>query len=331
MQRRTFLAAMRYLSWIVLAGAMSVARAAPEQFPTRPVRLIVPNVPGGATDTIARQLQSKLGELWGQPIIVDNRAGASGGIAFALAAKAPPDGYTLLVSSVSITIVETTLAKTLGATPSRDLTGITCVMQVPHVFVVNPSLPAASVGAMVDHVKKSGARLNFATAAIGTYTQLDAIRFLRAAGIDMTVVPYKGGAGQFIAAVLGNEAQAAMVNLASSIAHIRGGRMKVLATTWPSRRPELPEVPTMAESGFPGIGTNAWNGLFAPAKMPKALLARIHSDVAKVMDTAATREQLAKQMIAVVVSKSPDEFNGLLSEERKKWRQVVVENNINVQ
>jgi tripartite-type tricarboxylate transporter receptor subunit TctC len=107
--------------------------------------------------------------------------------------------------------------------------------------------------------------------------------------------------------------------------------MKVLATTWPTRRPELPETPTMAESGFPGIGTNAWNGLFAPAKMPKPLLNRIHADVAKVMDTSATREQLAKQMISVVVSKSPDEFNGLLGEERKKWRQVVIDNNITVQ
>lgn len=332
MQRSAIIhTALRHFLWLMFAGAMAAAQAASSQFPARPVRLLVPNVPGGATDTIARHLQIKLGELWGQPVIVDNRAGASGGIAFALAAKAPPDGYTLLVSSVSITIVETTLAKTLGATPSRDLTGITCVMQVPHVFVVNPAVPAATVRGMVDHVKKTGARLNFATAAIGTYTQLDAIRFLRAAGIDMTVVPYKGGAGQFIAALLGNEAQAAMVNMASSIAHIRGGRMKVLATTWPNRRPELPDVPTMAESGFPGIGTNSWNGLFAPVQAPKALVSRIHADVAKVMDTPATREQLAKQMIEVVVSKSPDEFNGLLNEERKKWRQVVLENSITVQ
>jgi tripartite-type tricarboxylate transporter receptor subunit TctC len=332
MQRSTLtLTAVRYLTWLVLAGAMGIAQPASTQFPARPVRLLVPNVPSGATDIIARQLQMRLGELWGQPVIVDNRPGASGGIAFALAANAPADGYTLLVSSVSITIVETTLAKTLGATPSRDLTGITCVMQVPHLFVVNPSVPATNLRGMVDYYKKTGTRLNYATAAIGTYTQLDAIRFERAAGIDMTVVPYKGGAGQFIAALLGNEAQAAMVNMASSIAHIRAGRMKVLATTWPTRRPELPETPTMAESGFPGIGTNAWNGLFAPAKMPKPLLNRIHADVAKVMDTSATREQLAKQMISVVVSKSPDEFNGLLGEERKKWRQVVIDNNITVQ
>ena len=330
MQRLTpALMVIRHLLWIVLAGA--AVAAAQNQFPVRPVRLIVPNVPGGATDIIARQLQMKISELWGQPVIVDNRAGASGGIAFALAAKAPPDGYTLLMSSVSITVVETTLAKTLGSTPSRDLTGVTSVMELPHLFVVSTAVPAASVKELVEHVKKTGARLNYATSAVGTYTQLDAIRFLRAAGIEMTVVPYKGGAGQFIPALMGNEAQVAMVNMASSLPHIRAGRLKVLATTWPARRPELPEVPTMTESGFPGIGTNSWNGLFAPANIPKPLLNRIHADVVKVMDTTAMKEQLARQFMSVVLSKTPAEFTAFLRQEVQKWRQVVIENNIKVE
>ena len=175
---------------------------------------------------------------------------------------------------------------------------IDCVMQVPHLFVVNAGVAATSVKGMVDHIKKTGGSWNFATSAIGTYTHLDAIRFVRAAGVDMTVVPYKGGAGQFLAALLGNEAQAGMVNMASSIAHIRAGRLKVLATTWPTRRPELPEVPTMAESGFPGIGTNSWNGVFAPATIPRPLLNRIHADIVKGVDTPASRAQFANQMIA---------------------------------
>jgi tripartite-type tricarboxylate transporter receptor subunit TctC len=317
--------------WAALAGAVAAAQAAEPRFPVKPVRIIVPNVPGGATDTTARHIQTRLAELWGQPVVVDNRAGASGGIAYSLAAKAPPDGYTLLVSSVSITVVENTLAKTLGIVPSRELTGVSCVMQVPHLFVVHPSVAASSVQGMVDHIKKTGVRWNFGIAAMGTYTHLDAIRFVRAAGVDMTIVPYKGGAGQFIAAMLGNEVQAGMINMASSIAHVRGGRLKVLATTWTTRRPELPGAPTMAESGFPGIGTNAWNGVFAPATMPKALVNRIHADIVKVVDTPSSREQFAKQMIAVSLSKSPEDFNQLLAEERKKWRQVVVENNITIQ
>ena len=332
MQRLTLaLMVIRHLLWIVLAGAAVAAQAAQSQFPVRPVRLIVPNVPGGATDMIARQLQMKISELWGQPVIVDNRAGASGGIAFALAAKAPSDGYTLLVSSVSITIVETTLARTLGAKPSRDLAGVTRLIELPHLFVVSTAVPSTSVKGLVEHVKKTGARLNYATSAVGTYTQLDAIMFLKAAGIEMTVVPYKGGAGQFIAALIGNEAQVAMVNMASSLPHIRAGRMKALATTWPARRPELPDVPTMTESGFPGIGTNQWNGLFAPAHVPKPLLNRIHADVVKVMDTTAMKERLAKQFMSVVLSKTPAEFTEFLRQEVQKWRQVVIENNITVE
>lgn len=332
MQRFTSaLMVIRHLLWIVLAGVAVAAHAAQSPFPVRPVRLIVPNVPGGATDIIARQLQMKISELWGQPVIVDNRAGASGGIAFALAAKAAPDGYTLLVSSVSITVVETTLAKTLTIKPSRDLTGVTSTIELPHLFVVNPAVPATSVKGLVDYVRKTGTRLNYATSAVGTYTQLDGIRFLKAAGIEMTLVPYKGGAGQFIPAVIGNEAQVTMVNMASSVPHVRAGRMKALATTWPTRRPELPDVPTMTESGFPGIGTNQWNGVFAPANIPKPLLNRIHADVVKVMNNPVMKEQLARQFMSVVVNKSPDEFQQFVLQEVKKWRQVVIDNNITVE
>jgi len=326
----------RYLPAILLSatlvtGMEAFAQAKGDEYPSRPVRMIVPFAPGGATDMIARQLATKLNEAWGQPVIVDNRPGASGGIAFALAAKAAPDGYTLLASSVSITIVETTLAKTLSIKPSRDLTGVTNLIELPHLFVVSTAVQATSVKGLVEHVKKTGARLNYATSAVGTYTHLDAVRFLKAAGIEMTLVPYKGGAGQFIPAVMGNEVQFTMVNMASSIAHIRAGRMKALATTWPTRRPELPDVPTMTESGFPGIGTNAWNGLFTPANVPKPLLNRIHADVVKAMESAAMKEQLAKQFMSVVVNKTPAEFTEFLRQEAKKWRQVVIENNITVE
>jgi tripartite-type tricarboxylate transporter receptor subunit TctC len=322
---------VRHLFWIALAAFPLAAHAAQSEFPARPVRILVPFTPGGATDTIARGLQARISELWGQPVIVDNRPGASGAIAFALAAKAPPDGHTLLVSSVSITILETTLAKTLTVKPSRDLAGVTMLIEVPHLFIVNPAIPAATLKELVDHVRKTGVRLNYAVSAVGTYTHLDAIRFLKAAGIEMTVVPYKGGAGQFLAAVMGNEAQFTMANMASSLGHIRAGRLRALATTWPTRRPELPDTPTMAEAGFPGIGTNAWNGLFTSASVPKPLIARIHADVVKVMDSPAMKEQLAKQNMSVVLSKTPAAFTEFFREEAKKWCQVVVENDIKVE
>ena len=325
--RSTFL---RYLLLVLFAGAASAAQAA-EGFPTRPVRFIIPYAPGGATDLTARQLQAKISEYWGQPIIVDNRPGASGNIALELAGRSAPDGYTLFVGNVSTNAINETTFASLKVKPSRDLTGVTNLIELPHLWVVNPGVPASTLKELVEHVKKSGARLNYASAGVGAYPHLDAVKFLKAAGIDMTHVPYKGGAGQMIPAIMGNEVQFMFINLASSLPHIRTGRIKPLATSAPTRRPELPDVQTVAEAGFPGMGTNAWNGLFAPAGISKPLLNRIHGDVVKVMESPAMREALAKQYMSVVVNKSPAEFQSFVQEEVKKWGKIVIENNIKVE
>ena len=332
---------MQLASWVmgilaaIACAAPAVAATAqkPNDFPQRPVRLIVPYAPGGATDTTARQLATKLNDAWGgHGVVVDNRAGASGNIALELAARSTPDGYTLFVGNVSTNAInETTFAKTLSIKPSRDLHGVTNLIELPHAFVAHPSIPASNLKELVEHVKRSKARLNYGSAGIGSYPHLDAARFLRAAGIEMTHVPYKGGAGQMIPAMLGNEVQFFMINFGSSMPHIKAGRMKPLAQTWPTRRPELPDVPTMAESGFPGIGTNAWNGLFAPAKMPRPLLNYIHASVVKVMEAPEMKDSLAKGFMSVVVNKSPDEFQKFVEDETRKWGKVAIDNNIKVE
>ena len=301
-------------------------------YPQRPVRLIVPYAPGGATDIIARQLAAKLNDVWGVGVVVDNRSGASGNIALELAAKATPDGYTLFVGNVSTNAInETTFAKTMSIKPSRDLTGVTNLIELPHVYAVPPSVPATNLKDFIEYAKKSGGKLNYGSAGIGTYPHLDAARFVKAANIQMTHVPYKTGGAGMVTGILGGEVQLVMINLASSIAHIRAGRMKALATTWPTRRPELPDVPTMAESGFPGIGTNAWNGLFAPAKIPRPILAQIHATVVKTMEAPEMKEILAKSLMSVVTNKSPAEYQAFIQEEVKKWSRVVVENDIKVE
>jgi tripartite-type tricarboxylate transporter receptor subunit TctC len=301
-------------------------------FPQRPVRLLVPYAPGGATDIIARQLATKLNEAWGMGVVVDNRSGASGNIALELAAKASPDGYTLLVGNVSTNAInETTFAKTLTIKPSRDLIGVTNLIELPHVYAVPPTVPAANLKEFVEYVRKSGGKLNYGSAGIGTYPHLDAARFLKAAHIEMTHVPYKSGGAGMITGILGGEVQLIMVNLASSGPHIRAGRIKALATTWPTRRPELPEVPTMTESGFPGIGTNAWNGLFAPAKIPRPVLNQIHAAVLKTMAAPEMKEQLAKQLMSVVVNRSPAEYQSFIEDEVRKWSRVVIDNDIKVE
>jgi tripartite-type tricarboxylate transporter receptor subunit TctC len=315
----------------ILTSSGAFAQPA-EKFPNRPVRVIVPYAPGGATDITARHLAARLTELWGQQLVIDNRAGASGNIALELAARAAPDGYTLMVGNVSTNAInETTYASTLPFKPSQALTGVTNLIELPHLWVVSNAVPASTIKQLIDYVKKTKARLAYASVGVGSYPHLDTVAFLKAAGIDMTHVPYKGGAGPIIPALISNEVQFTMINMASSIQQIRAGRIKALSTTWPTRRPELPDVPTMAESGFPGIGTNAWNGLFAPAKIPAPVLNRIHSDVVKIMETPDMKELLAKQFMSVVVNKSPAEFNRFIQREVAKWGAIVRENNITIE
>ncbi len=321
---------LRLMLALVCAAAATAVHAA-EKFPQRPVRLIVPYSPGGATDITARLLQAGISELWGQPVIVDNRAGASGNIALELAAKSPPDGYTLQVGNVSTNAINETTFSSLNVKPSRDLTGVTNLIQLPHLWVVSTTVPASSLKELVEYAKKPGTRMNYGSAGVGSYPHLDAAKFLKHSGIEMTHIPYKGGAGQMIPAIMGNEVQFMFINMASSLPNIRAGRIKPLATTWPTRRPELPNVPTVAEAGYPGYGTNAWNGLFAPAGIPKPLLARIHADVVKVMESPATKEALAKAFMTPVVNKSPGEFQQFVLEEIRTWGKVASDNNIKVE
>lgn len=309
------------------ALAPLAAPAAPA-FPQRPVRLIIPYAPGGATDITARQLQTRISDYWKQPVIVDNRPGASGNIALELAARSAPDGYTLFVGNVSTNAINETTFASLRVKPSRDLTGVTNLIQLPHLWTVNRTVPVSSLRELAEYAKKPGTRMNFASAGVGSYPHVDTVKLLKHMGVQMTHVPYKGGAGQMIPAIIGNEVQFMFINMASSLPHIRTGRIKALATTWQTRRPELPDVPTVAEAGYPKFGTNAWNGLFAPAGMAKPLLARIHADVVRIMTSPEMKASLSKVFMEVVVDKSPQAFQSFVQQEIREWGKIVVENGI---
>jgi tripartite-type tricarboxylate transporter receptor subunit TctC len=310
------------------AGAVAGAEA----FPNRPVRLIVPYAPGGATDITARQLQAKLNELWGQPVIVDNRPGASGNIALELAAASTPDGHILQVGNVSTNAInESTFAAVLQTRPSRDLVGISKLVEIPHVVVAAPSFPPNSVAEMIEWTKRNPGKLNYASAGLGTYPQLDMLRLLKAAGIEATHIPYKGGAAQMLPALMTGEVQVAFINLASTIEQIRAGRLKAIATTMPTRVPELPNVPTMAEQGFPGIGTNAWQGLFAPAATPKPIVDKLYAAVVAVLSRPEMKEMLAQQLMTVAVSRSPQEFTEQVRTETQAWSEFVRDNKVKIE
>jgi len=304
---------------------------AQDSYPARPVKILVPYGPGGATDIIARIVAQKLTESLGQAFLVENRPGANGNLALEAAAKAPPDGYTLLVGNVSTNAInENIFAHQLQIKPSRDLVGIAKLVEIPHIVVASASFAPNTIAELIAAAKREPGKINFASVGLGSYPHLDMERLMKAAGIELTHVPYKGGAGQAIPAMIAGEVQVAFFNMASLLPHIRSGRLKALAAIPAQRLPELPNVPTLAEQGFPGIGTNAWQGMFAPAATPKSVIDRLHGAIVAVLTRPEQREGLAKQMMSVEVSKSPQEFTDLVRRETLGWGEVLREARIKI-
>jgi tripartite-type tricarboxylate transporter receptor subunit TctC len=312
---------MKFLVWLFCLSA-ALPAAAQDAYPSRPVRMLVPYGPGGATDIIARIVAAKLTESLGQSFVVENRPGANGNLALEATAKAAPDGYTLLVGNVSTNAInESIYAGQLTIRPSRDLVAITKLVEIPHIVVAAAAVPARNIAELIALAKKEPGKLNFASVGLGSYPHLDMERFMKAAGIDITHVPYKGGAGQAIPAMVAGEVQVAFFNMASLLPHIKSGRLKALAAVPAKRLPELPDVPTLAEQGYPGIGTNAWQGLFAPAATPKPVVDKLYAAVAAVL--AREKAGLADKMMAVEVSPSPAEFTDQVRRETQAWGDFV--------
>jgi tripartite-type tricarboxylate transporter receptor subunit TctC len=312
---------MRFLT---LLFCLFAAGAGAQDYPSKPVRVLVPYGPGGATDIIARIVAAKLTESLGQSFVVENRPGANGNIALEAAAKAAPDGYTLLIGNVSTNAInESTYAGQLTIRPSRDLAAITKLVEIPHIVVANAAFPANNIAELIALAKKEPGRINYTSAGLGSYPHLDMEKFMKVSGTEMTHVPYKGGAGQAIPAMVAGEVQLAFFNMASLLPHIRSGRLKALAAIPTRRLPELPNVPTLAGQGFPGIGTNAWQGMFAPAATPKPVIDKLYAAVVAVLTKSDQKESLARQMMSVEVSKSPAEFAELVRKETQDWAEFL--------
>jgi tripartite-type tricarboxylate transporter receptor subunit TctC len=320
---------MRLVTLLFCMGA-AFAAAAQDNYPAKPVRMLVPYAPGGATDIIARIVAQRLTESLKESFIVENRPGANGNIALEATAKAPADGYTLLVGNVSTNAInENIYADQLTIRPTRDLVGITKLVEIPHIVVANANFPANIIAELVALAKKAPGKINFASVGMGSYPHLDMERLMRAARIELTHVPYKGGAGQAIPAMIAGEVQVAFFNMASLLPHIKSGRLKALAAVPPQRLPELPNVPTLAEQGYPGIGTNAWQGLFAPAATPRPVIDKLYAAVARAL--GQEKDALATKMLTVAVSPSPDEFNALVKRETQSWGEFVREAKIKIE
>jgi tripartite-type tricarboxylate transporter receptor subunit TctC len=315
---------------LAFAGAMTTAAAlAQPAWPTRPVRLVVPFAPGGGTDIVARLVAPTLGEIVGQSVLVDNRSGAAGNIAVEIVARAQPDGHTVLLNNVSTASVNPTLfAHVLKVRPEQDLTGVTLLAAIPNLLVSGAGFPATTVKELVAHARARPGQMNFSS-PLGGYSHLDMLDFAARAGFTAVNVPSKG-AGSSAASIIAGEIHFSIVNAASAISFVRQGRMRAYATTAAKRLPELPDVPTLTEAGYPGVGSDNWNGLFLPARTPAPVVDRLFAATLQALQRDAVREGFAKANVPIAVSASPAEFNAFVKKEIARWAKIIKDNNIRV-
>ena len=312
---------------LVLLAAVSAivppAAAQAPAYPTKPIRIVVPFPPGGATDILAREVAQKLNEAWGQQVIVDNRPGAGGNIGSELVAKAAPDGYTLEMGTVGTHAINASLYAKMPYDNVKDFVPIILVAGVPNVLEVNPSLPVNSVAELIAYAKANPGKLNFASSGNGTSIHLSGELFKAMAGVEMTHVPYKGSAPALQDLIAG-QVQLMFDNLPPSLPQIKAGKLRALAVTSSVRAPALPDVPTVAEAGLPGFEASSWFGLLAPAGTSPAIVAKINAEVAKWLATPEAKENLSKQG-ANAAGGTPEDFASHIAAETAKWAKVVKE------
>ena len=312
---------MRRLVWLLALGALaSVAAAQPTAYPAKPVRIIVPFAPGGATDIVARLLGQKLNAAWGQQVVADNRAGASGNIGAELAAKAPPDGYTLFMTSGSVVAANQHMFRKLNWNPEKDLTAITNVASGPQIIAVHPSVPVQSVRTLIALAKAQPGALTFGSAGIGSQTHLAAENFIYTAGINAVHIPYKGEGPAMMDLVAG---QIAFVtpNLPAAIGYVQQGRLRALGVTSKQRIPQLKDVPAVAET-LPGFENLGWFGLMTPAGTPPAVIDKVYRDTAKALEAGDLRKRF-EDLGMTPVGNSPSDFAAAIREESARWAKVI--------
>ncbi|OGA05443.1 MAG: hypothetical protein A2W68_03045 [Betaproteobacteria bacterium RIFCSPLOWO2_02_64_14] len=294
--------------------------AADDAYPSRPIRLIVPFAPGGGNDIIARVVGQKLSESWNQQVVVDNRPGAGGNVAGAIAARAAPDGYTLFQYNIANAIA-VGLYRRLGYDPARDFAPITLIGSAPFIVVAHTGLPARSLGEFIALAKSQPGRLAYASGGNGSSTHLAAELFRTATGINIVHVPYKGG-GPALVDVIAGQVAIYFASVPAALPHVKAGRVRALALTGSRRSKALPDLPTAQEAGVAGYESSAWYGLVVPAKTPAAIVARLNTEIVRLLGLPDVRERLESQG-ADLVANSPQEFGRHIQSEIAKWARVV--------
>jgi tripartite-type tricarboxylate transporter receptor subunit TctC len=315
---------MLLIVWV----AVWTANVQAQEFPRKPVRLIAPFAPGGATDLLARLVSQKLSDRWSQSVLVDNRTGAGGHIGAELAARSAPDGYTLLVAGAPHAI-GMSLYRKPGYDLAKDLAPISNLATYPSVIVVHPSLPVKTVKDLIAIARARPGQLNFGSAGSGSPNHLALELFKTMAKVDMVHVPYKGGSGQMVGDLIAGQVQLASIGLPPAMPYIKSGRLRVIAVTGAKRSPLLPEAPTVSESGLAGFDVTSWYGMFGPAALPRDIVMKVNTDIAAALSAPDLKERLSTSG-AEPAAGSPEELARLVREEVAKWAKVVQESGAKV-
>lgn len=323
-------ASIRTISGIILGLLLTLTAAGTlgQAYPAKAIRIIVPYTPGGTSDILARSIGQKLNQAWGQPVVVENRAGANGNIGANMVARAAADGYTLLLADVGALAISPSVFPDLPFDPAKDFAPVVLISYSPHVLGVHPSIPAKSVRELIDLAKSRPGQLNFATAGVGSAPHLAGIEFALRAGIQWTYIPYQGGSAAVIDVVAGH-ADVLFNGMLPVVPHLKGGKMRALAVSSVKRITAAPEIPTVAESGLPGFETGSWQGMLAPAGTPREIIDRLNAEIRRILATPELKKQLADQGTEVRAG-PPEELGRFIQTEIPRWAAVVKKSGVTV-
>jgi len=314
---------------IVVATLVNAGTVTAQNYPVRPIRMVVPFAPGGATDIIARILEPRLSQKLGQQVVVDNRAGAAGNIAVEIVATSAPDGHTLLVGNISTNSINPLLfSKNMSVNALKDLAGVTQLVAIPNFVLGSPKVPANTLKEAMDYARSRNGQLNYG-APLGSYSHLDMLALTARAGVKMLHIPTKG-AGETLTNLIRGDAHINISNVASNAGPVRAGQIKAYAATSEKRLGDFPNIPTMAEAGFAGIGSLNWNGIFAPVKTPRPVIDRIFADSIAAMKDLEAEGALAKRQLPISLSTSPKESDDYVRSEAKRWEKIIKDNNLRI-
>jgi tripartite-type tricarboxylate transporter receptor subunit TctC len=314
---------------LLVLGAAAAAAQDAGSYPNRPVMMIVPFAPGGASDFVARIIQHGVSDILGQQIVVDNRPGAAGMIGTEAAARAAPDGYMTFLGNVgTVSINPGVYAANMRIKPDKDLAPVTICADTPSILITRPDFPASTVSELIAYVKANQGKVTFATPGSSTLNRLEMEVFKKDAGLDMVHVPYKGGAGPAVTDVLGGHVDLMFTTISSAMQFVKDNKVKALAVTTKERMADLPDIPTMYELGWKNLVTSSWQGVLVPTGTPRPIVDKLHAAIIKVLGDPEIQARMRKGGVIAISSKSPEDFKSYMDGESAKWTKVIEESGL---